>query len=88
MMSTPAATSVASVRENRAIVIFLIVSPICSGKCRQRRSQTGRPRLLFFQRKKPKIDPPQSGKTMNQSCRSRFEASRTYWVSVGSWPFS
>ena len=49
MMSTPAATSVESVREKRAMVILSTVSPIRIGSFSLRVSQPLRPLSVFFQ---------------------------------------
>ena len=48
MMSTPAATSVASVREKRASAIFCTTSPIFIGIRSLKRSQTCRPVSVRF----------------------------------------
>ena len=66
MMSTPAATRVASVRENRAIVTFRTTFPMPAGTRSLNRSHTWRPDGVFFQRRKPQIERPIAGKRMNQ----------------------
>ena len=66
MMSTPAATSVASVREKRAIVTLSTTLPMPAGARSLKRSHTCRPDGVFFQRRKPQTDRPIAGKRMNQ----------------------
>ena len=88
MMSTPAATSVESVREKRAIVIFSTVSPIRIGSFSLKRSHFWRPFSVFFHRKKIQSDQPEIRKMRYSLLRSRFDTATTYGVSVGSWPFS
>ena len=66
MMSTPAATSVASVREKRAIVTFKTTFPMPPGTRSKKRSHTWRPAGVFFQRLKPQMERPIAGKRMNQ----------------------
>ena len=66
MMSTPAATSVESVRENRAIVTLRTTWPIFIGIFSLKRSQSLRPLSDFFQRRKPKYVPIIPGMMMNQ----------------------
>ena len=66
MMSTPEAISVESVREKRAIATLRTTSPIFIGIRSLKRSQAWRPGSVFFHLKKPKIEPPQTGKMMNQ----------------------
>ena len=56
MMSTPAETSVESVRENRASAILCTTSPMRIGILSLKRSQTFRPRSVRFERRKPKIE--------------------------------
>jgi hypothetical protein len=87
-MSTPEPISVASVREKRAIVTLRTTSPIFIGMRSFSRSQTWRPRSVFFARRTPQIEKPTTGKMMNQSWRSRFDAFTICWVRVGSCPFS
>ena len=53
MMSTPAATSVESVREKRAIVTFRTTSPIFIGSFSLMRSQSWRPLLGLLAARKP-----------------------------------
>ena len=88
MMSTPAATSVESVRAKRAIVIFRVVSPICSGRRSRTRSQTRRPASVRLPRTKPYASSPSRGKITNQSSRKRVDAKSTHCVRVGSCPCS
>src|ERR1700730_8568216 len=87
MMSTPAATSVESVGENRAIVIFNTVSPMRIGSFSLRVSHFFRPLSVFFQRKKAQmlngINRMRYGLV-----RRRFDTLTAYAVSVGSWPFN
>ena len=66
MMSTPAATSVESVREKRAIVTLRTTWPIFIGIFSLKRSQSLRPLSIFFQRRKPKTRRSMRGKMMNQ----------------------
>ena len=66
MMSTPAATSVASVRENRAIVTLSTTFPMPAGTRNLNRSHTCRPAGVLFQWRKPQIERPIAGKRMNQ----------------------
>ena len=63
MMSTPAETSVESVRENRAIVTLSTTGPIF-GTLSLNRSHCLRPGSVFFHLRKPKIDRPRPGKMM------------------------
>ena len=66
MMSTPAATSVDSMREKRASVILRTVLPIFIGSRSFTRSQTRRPFSVDFHLRKAKILTPTAGKMMNQ----------------------
>ena len=66
MMSTPAATSVDSVREKRAIVTFSTVSPIFIGTFSLNRSQILRPLSVDFHFLKMNGDAIRPGMTMNQ----------------------
>ena len=52
--------------ENRAIVIFRVVSPIRIGMRKRTRSHTLRPLSVFFHLKNPKIPPNHTGKMMYQ----------------------
>ena len=88
MMSTPAATSVESVREKRAIVTLRTTSPIFIGIFSFVRSQSWRPGSVRFARRTPQTDPNIAGKMMNQWCRSWFDAATTICVSFGSSPLS
>ena len=65
-MSTPAAIRVESVRDQRAIETLRTTAPIVKGVLSLNRSQIWRPPSVFFQRMKPKMIRPTSGKTMNQ----------------------
>ena len=53
MMSTPAATSVESVREKRAIPILMITLPMPMGARMRMASQIRRPFSVFFARLRP-----------------------------------
>ena len=66
MMSTPAATSVARVREKRAIVTLRTTFPIPAGAFSLKRSHTCRPVSVRFQRRKPQTAAPIPGKITNQ----------------------
>src|SRR6476646_11804293 len=86
MMSTPAATSVDSVRENRAIVTFNTVSPIRIGSFSLKQSHTWRPLSVAFHLRKSQIATGIEGMMMNQYDRMKSDACTTYCVSVGSEP--
>ena len=64
MMSTPAATSVESVREKRAMVTFRTTWPIFIGILSLMRSHFCRPDSVFLYFLRPKIRPPTAGKMM------------------------
>lgn len=66
MMSTPDATSVASVREKRAIVTFLTTSPIFIGARSLMRSHFLRPDSLRFHRRNANTSAKPPGKMMYQ----------------------
>ena len=85
MMSTPAATSVESVREKRAIDTFSTTSPIFIGSFSLNLSQFCRPFSVFFQRKNDHRPSGMMSSTYGLFF-SRSDAVTTYWVSVGSWP--
>ena len=69
MMSTPAATSVESVREKRAIVTLRTTSPIFIGSLSLIRSQRWRPVSRLLVLRIPKMVAIRTGKTMYQSFR-------------------
>ena len=87
-MSTPAATSVESVRANRAIATLSTMSPIFIGTRSLKASHTLRPPSLRFQRRKQKIVIPIAGKTRYHRVRMSSERLTISWVSVGSVPLS
>ena len=66
MMSTPAATSVDSVREKRAIVTFNTVSPMRIGSFSLNVSHFWRPLSVAFHFLKPQIPAGIDGRMMNQ----------------------
>ena len=65
-MSTPAATSVASVREKRAIVDLQDDLSDAAGRAQQEAIPHLATRGVFFQRLKPQTERPIAGKRMNQ----------------------
>ena len=86
MMSTPAATRVESVRENRAIVTLRTTCPIFIGIFSLIRSHSCRPGSVFLYFRIPKAVRPIAGKMMYHFSFNRFDAFTTHCVSVGSWP--
>ncbi len=66
MMSTPAATSVESVREKRASATFWTTSPIFIGIRSLNLSQFWRPLSVRFSLRSPNPAAIRSGKMMNQ----------------------
>ena len=85
-MSTPAATSVESVREKRAIATLWTTSPIFIGIRSLNRSQRRRPVSVLRKRLNPKTAAIEPGKMMNHVALMKFEACRTICVSIGSSP--
>src|SRR2546425_12505 len=84
---TEAATSVESVREKRAIVIFSTVSPMRIGNFSFIVSHFLRPLSVFFQRKKAQMVNGMM-RIRYGLWRRRFDTLTTYAVKVGSWPFN
>ena len=88
MMSTPAATSVESVREKRAIVIFSTVSPMRIGSFSLKRVPVLAAALRLLpaeERPDAERDEQDEVRLAAQQVRRRRRRTR---VSVGSWPFS
>jgi hypothetical protein len=85
-MSTPAATSVESVREKRAIVTLRTTSPIFIGSRSFSRSHRRRPASVLRNRLIPKTLAIEPGRRMNQVALMKFDAASTAFVSVGRSP--
>ena len=65
-IGTPAETEPEKVRDQRARATFWTTSPILNGIRSLARSQTSRPRSVFFQLKKPTTSATSAGKRMYQ----------------------